>query len=107
MKKIPTLLLFLFLLPGMMFAQKLSGDQQKKVNALFAKKKVVYFKFPVSSMQEATALAKVISIDGNKGIMINAHATKEQFSKFIVKNYAYTIVPGPAAKAGKKTTKKK
>lgn len=100
-------LAFLFLLSGNTFSQKLSGDQQKKVDALFAKKKVLHFKFKVNSLQEVTALSKIISIDGNKGTLVSAHATKPQFSQFITKNYAYTVAPAPAVKAGKKVTKKK
>ena len=88
-------------------AQKLSADQQKKVNALFEKRKVVYFTFPVNSMQEIAPLAKMITIDGNKGATVNAHATKDQFSKFIVKNYAYKVVPAKKAPVKKKAAVKK
>ena len=87
-------------------AQKLSPTQEKKVNEIFKSKKVAYFKFPVTSMQEIAPLTKMISIDGNKGSMVMAHATKEQFKKFIVRNYAYTIVPNPKPK-GKPKPKKK
>jgi len=81
------------------YAQKLSPVQQNKVNDVFKNKTVVYFKFPVSSMQEASGLSKIIKIDSNKGNMIFAHATKDQFSKFIAKNYAYTVIPHSAPKA--------
>jgi hypothetical protein len=42
----------------------------------------------------------IITIDKNEGRIIFAHANKEQFSKFIVKGYPYTIIrnTNPAAK---------
>ena len=85
--------LFFFSLPEYSSAQKLSAAQQKKVNDLFAKRSVVYFKFQVNSVQEAQGLSKTISIDGMKGTSVSAHATKDQFSKFIVKNFVYTVDP--------------
>jgi hypothetical protein len=102
MKKIFISLLLFLLGAEISVAQKLTGTQQKKVNELFAKTKVVYFKFPVSSLQEAQPLSKIISIDSNQGKMIFAHANKEAFSKFIVKGYPYTIVKKPASKTKKK-----
>lgn len=95
MKRVLLITLFLSTLffSAQINAQKLSAIQQNKVNDLFKSKKVVYFKFPVNSMQEASGLSKIITIDSNKGTMIFAHATKDAFSKFIVRNYAYTVVP--------------
>jgi hypothetical protein len=84
-------------------AQKLSPIQQQKVNQLFKKSKVVYFKFPVTSMQEVSPLAKIISVDKTKGTTVFAHANKEAFSKFIVKNYPYTVVPHTAGGTRAKT----
>ena len=106
MKKHFNIVLFL-LFSAAITAQKLNTIQQNKVNDLFKGKTVVYFKFPVASMQEASALAKIISIDSNKGTMIFAHATKDAFSKFIVKNYAYTIVPHGVVKGKVKPKSKK
>jgi hypothetical protein len=97
-------------------AQKLSPNQQKKVNDMYKNASVVYFQFVVSSAQEIAPMAKIVSVDAAKGTTVRAHATKDQFTKFIVKNYAFTVMktpPGkgakPAAKpaAKKKTTAKK
>lgn len=100
MKKTALFLTFIFtlLISIGVNAQKITPAQDKKVEDLFKSKKVVYFKFPVSSMQEIGPLTKIISIDGNKSTMVQAHATKEQFKGFIVKNYPYTIEPNPRPK---------
>jgi hypothetical protein len=107
-----------------MNAQKLSVSQQKKVDQLFKSQKVVYFSFMVNSMQQVAGLAKIVSVEKTKGATVYAHADKDQFSKFMEGNYAYTVIPhaspkpkagttaktGTATKAkttkGKKTTKK-
>jgi hypothetical protein len=101
MKKTSLFFLFIFsmLISEGLSAQKITQAQEKKVDDLFKNKQVVYFKFPVSSMQEIGPLTKIISIDGNKSTMVQAHATKEQFKGFIVKNYPYTIEPNPKPKA--------
>ncbi len=77
-------------------AQKLSSIQQKKVDDLYKSTSVVYFQFNVTSSQEIAPLAQVVSVDGVKGTGVRAHATKDQFTKFIVKNYAYTVLPHKA-----------
>ncbi|HSH64530.1 MAG TPA: hypothetical protein VLB84_01725 [Bacteroidia bacterium] len=101
MKKSAVLLTFftLFLFVVSVKAQQMSPPQQKKVNDLFKNKSVLYFEFTVASSQEIASLAKIVSIDGVKGTKARAHATKDQFSKFIVKNYPYTVLPTPAGKA--------
>ena len=86
-------------------AQQLSPAQKKKVDDLFKNKSVVYFEFVVSSSQEIAGIAKLVSMDGARGTKGRAHATKEQFSHFIVKNYPYTILPTPAGKGGKPAAK--
>jgi hypothetical protein len=97
--------IFLFVFSFSTQAQQLSAAQKKTVDNLFKGKQVLYFEAVVTSMQEAVALKPVISIDGAKGTKIRAHATKEQFSKFIVKNYKYTVLPTPAGKGGKPAAK--
>lgn len=94
------ILFLLFLCSFNIQAQKLSASEQKRVNDVFKKGKVAYFKFQVTSMQEVAPLAKIISIDKNQGRVIYAHANKDQFSKFIVKGYPYTIIKytNPVAK---------
>ena len=93
MKKQIALSFFFFvcILSSFVNAQSLSVDQQKKVNAIFSKGSVVYFKFPVSSAQEVTPISKEIKVDKMVGTMVFAHATKDEFSKFIVRNYPYTV----------------
>lgn len=88
-------------------AQKLSPLQQKKVNDLYKNASVVYFQFVVTSAQEIAPMAKIVSVDAAKGTMVRAHATKDQFTKFIVKNYAYTVIKTPPGKGGKPAPKKK
>jgi hypothetical protein len=88
-------------------AQKLSPNQQKKVNDLYKNASVVYFQFVVSSAQEIAPMAKIVSVDAAKGTTVRAHATKDQFSKFIVKNYAFTVMKTPPGKGGKPVAKKK
>ena len=86
-------------------AQQISPVQQKKVDDLYKNASVVYFEFVVSSSQEIAPLAKIVSVEGAKGTVVRAHATKDQFTKFIVKNYAYTVLPQKST--AKKPTKKK
>jgi len=105
-KFIYTCFLFLFAF-AFSFAQKLNPTQQKKVDEIFKKGSVVYFKFPVSSAQEVTPIAKEISVDKMVGTMVFAHATKDQFSKFIVRNYPYTIERYGKSTNAKATTKAK
>lgn len=91
-------------------AQPISPAQQKKVDALYKNASVVYFQFNVRSSQEIPPMAKIISVDAARATMVRAHATKDQFSKFIVYNYAYTVMPTPPGKGGKSAkpgTKKK
>jgi hypothetical protein len=111
MRKSAALLFSFFILSVSVKAQQMSPAQKKKVDDLFKNKSVLYFEFVVSSSQEIGSIAKIVSVDGAKGTKGRAHATKDQFSKFIVKNYPYTVLPTPAGKAkpgGKsKTTKKK
>lgn len=95
-------LLFIFIFSINAFAQKLDVATQKKVDDIFKKGEVVYFKFPVSSSQEVAPIAKEISVDKMQGTMVYAHADKEQFSKFIVRNYPYTIEKYGNASATKK-----
>ena len=96
----------LFLFSFSIHAQKLSPSKKKTVDNLIKNKQVVYFEAVITSQQEMMALKPVISIDGAKGSKLRAHATKEQFSNFLVKNYAYTILPSPggAKKPATKTT---
>ena len=79
-------------------AQQLTYPQQQKVNQLFKKSNVVYFKFAVRSMQEIPHFSKILSVDKTTGITIFAHANKQQFSNFIKKNMAYTVLPTPKTK---------
>jgi len=103
----------LFLFSFSVQAQQMSLNQKKTVDNLFKNKQVVYFEAVITSQQEMIGLKNVISIDGAQGTKLRAHATKDQFSKFIVKNYKYNILPSPggakkpAAKPGTKSTKKK
>ena len=61
-------------------------------------------------MQEVSQMAKIISVDKVKGIEVAAHATKEQFTKFLPFNYKYTVSATVTKKKPvpvKKTVKKK
>jgi|GEM_PF-5111229 len=113
MKKIFSLVLltFLFLLSKETNAQKLSPPQQKQLNTLYKTKKVVYFKFKVNSMQEVKQMANIIKVDKVKGTDVSAHATKEQFTRFLPYNYKYTVIAGGGAakktSPAKKVVKKK
>jgi hypothetical protein len=106
MKKLIVLLLssFSLLVTFDTNAQKLSPGEQKRVNDIFKKGTVAYFKFPVTSTQEITPLSKMITIDKVQGRMVFAHANKDAFSKFIGKGYAFTIIKmtSPATKPKKK-----
>jgi hypothetical protein len=95
----------LFLFSTNLSAQKLTPQQQKALNDLFKTKKVVYFKFNVRSMQEISQFAKIFSVDKNRGMEVSAHATKEQFTRFLPMNIKYTVTSGGTAK--KKTPAKK
>ncbi len=87
-------------------AQTPTVKQQKKVDKLFKKRGEVYFKFNISSRAEITTLTKIISIDNVKNNEVFAYANKDGFSKFIVLNYSYTVLPNPntlhKVKMGKK-----
>ena len=113
MKRAVVLSSFIFSFSLSLFAQKLSPSQKTTVDHLYKDKQVVYFEAVVTSQQEAMALKPVVSIDGSKGTKIRAHATKEQFSKFITMNYKYNVLPSPAvakkpaAKPGTTATAKK
>lgn len=96
-------------------AQKLTPSQKTQVDNLYKNKQVVYFEALITSQQEAMNLKQIVSIDGAKGTKVRAHATKEQFTKFIVLNYKYNVLPSPGGAkkpatttaAKKKTTTKK
>ena len=92
------LLVALFLFSNETNAQKLSPQQQKALANLYKTKKVVYFKFKVNSMQEVKQMANIIKVDKVKGTEVAAHATKEQFARFLPFNYKYTVVAGGTAK---------
>jgi hypothetical protein len=85
-------------------AQKLNASEQKRVDEVFKKGQMAYFKFPISSTQEIPPLTKIITVDKKEGRMVFAHTNKEGFSKFILKGYPYTIikVTSPPAKTKKK-----
>ena len=112
MKKIIFSILFFFfcIFSYTVNAQKLSAVQQKKVDDVFKKGSVVYFKFPVNSVQEVSPISKDIKVEKMQGTMVFAHATKDQFSKFIVRNYPYTVISygkSTVAKTKTGTTKTK
>ena len=104
MKKHNFLLLGLFflMLSTIASAQQLPYAQQQKVDQLFKKSSVVYFKFTVRSMQEVSQFNKVLSVDKAQGATVFAHANKPQFTNFMKMNYAYKVLPSPQQK--KKTT---
>jgi hypothetical protein len=83
-------------------AQKLTPPQQQKLNELYKTKKVVYFRFNVRSMQEISQFAKIISVDKNKGMEVSAHATKDQFARFMPMNIKYIVNSGPGGTVKKK-----
>ncbi len=91
-------------------AQTLTPTQQKTVKKLFKKRGEVYFKFNITSKEEISTLTKIISIDNVKNNEVFAYANKKGFSKFIVLNYSYTILPNPntlqKVKMGKKKSNK-
>lgn len=106
MRKSVVLLSFTFFILSLSVkSQQMSPAQKKKVDDLFKNKSVVYFEFVVASSQEIAGIAKLVTVDGARGTKGRAHATKDQFSKFIVKNYPYTVLPTPAGKGGKPAAK--
>jgi len=108
MKKILPLLFVAFLMLSSLeiCAQQLPYRDQQKVDQLFKKSKVVYFKFAVRSMQEVPHFSKILSVDKTKGVTIFAHADKAQFTNFVRMNMPYTVLPSPQKKPAtvKKTT---
>lgn len=107
MKKILAILsVTLFFFSNVSLAQKLTPQQQKELNTLYKTKKVVYFKFNVRSMQEISQFAKIFSVDKNKGMEVSAHATKDQFARFLPMNMKYTVIPAPAKKKKSAPAKK-
>ncbi|CAN5459170.1 hypothetical protein BH10BAC1_BH10BAC1_08710 [soil metagenome] len=107
MKKALTLLLALtlFLFSNETTAQKLTPQQQKVLTDLYKTKKIVYFKFTVNSMQEVKQMGTIITVDKMKGVEVSAHATKEQFTKFLPFNYKYTVVATGGAQKKKASIK--
>lgn len=104
MKKIFSLVFiaFMFVLSTKATAQKLTPPQQKALATLYKSKKVVYFKFKVNSIQEIRQMANIVKIDKAKGTEVSAHATKEQFTKFLPYNYKYTVIAGGGGTTAKK-----
>lgn len=100
MNKVYSLLFIvvLFLFVNELKAQRLTPAQQQQLANLFKTKKVVYFKFRVNSMQEIKQIANIVSVDKNKGPEVLAHATKEQFTRFLPFNYKYTVIAGGTTK---------
>jgi PKD repeat protein len=90
-------------------AQTLTNQQQQTVNTLFKKRGEVYFKFTIGSKQEVNTLTKIISIDNVENKTVYAFANKQGFSKFLLLNYQYTVLPNPntlrKVKMSKKTAK--
>jgi hypothetical protein len=89
MKKKLCILLAAF--PFSYAAQTITSSQKEKVEQLFKKDSVVKFTFTVHSVQEISPLSKMVAVDGTKGNLVYAHANKDQFSKFIVKNISYQV----------------
>ncbi len=89
-------ILFVFL--GFAFslhAQTLTNQQQQTVNTLFANKTEVCFKFNITSRAEINTLTRIISIDDVKNNVVYAYANQGEFTKFLLLNYSYTILPNP------------
>ena len=109
MKKALSLLVVvaLFLFSNETNAQKLTPPQQKALNDIYKAKKTAYFKFKVNSMQEVKQLGTIITVDKVKGVDVSAHATKEQFTKFLPYNYKYALVATGGGTSKKKTPAKK
>jgi len=76
-------------------AQSLTLKQQQTVNKLFKKKTEVYFKFNINSRNEINVLTKIISIDNVKNNVVYAYANQDEFTKFLLLNYPYTVLPNP------------
>jgi hypothetical protein len=89
------LILALGSLPLSTEAQKMSPAQSQKLEQLYKYNSILYFKFDISSDQEVAALRKIINIDKGTGKTLYAHASKQQFAAFLVRNYAYTVLPHP------------
>ena len=98
MKTIIGIIFAFFLFSNEVTAQKLTPQHQKALNDLYKTKKILYFKFNVRSMQEISQFAKIFSVDKNKGMLVHAHATKEQFARFLPMNIKYTVISGGTAK---------
>lgn len=87
--------------------QKLTAEQEQMVNELFKTKTVLHFNFTLKSMQEIGAFAAIVDIDETKGNLVKAHATKEQFSNFVLKSYEYNVEPAKKAPVEAKPKTKK
>ena len=74
-------------------AQNLTRQQNRTVNRLFKHKTEIYFTFQITDRSEINTLTRIISIDNVKDLQVWAVANKEEFRKFIILNYHYTILP--------------
>lgn len=84
-------------------AQTITKQQEKKVNKLFKHKTELYFTFQIADKNEITMLTRIISIDNVKSNQVWAYANKNEFKKFIVLNYKYTVLPSPGSLMNIKT----
>ncbi|MCX6296434.1 MAG: M14 family zinc carboxypeptidase, partial [Bacteroidetes bacterium] len=85
------------------FSQTLTKSQEKTVNKLFKNKTEVYFTFPIADKSEISVLTTIISIDNVKDGKVWAYANNQEFRKFLLLNYAYTILPNPGSVEKHKT----
>ena len=80
-------------------AQNLTRQQNRTVNRLFKHKTEIYFTFQITDRSEINTLTRIISIDNVKDLQVWAVANKEEFKKFIILNYNYTILPNANSNA--------
>lgn len=82
-----------FILPLNLYAQ---GQRENMLDSVFRERGEVYFRFSVNSRSEINELTRIISIDNVKGDEVTAYANRKEFTRFLDKNYTYTILPPPS-----------
>ena len=89
MKKISTVLLFLFLTStNFIYSQQLDHNY-------FQKNIEVYFSFEASSINLIRELTNIISIDNVNGNTVFAYANEKEYNNFLSYNIKHTILPKP------------
>ena len=98
MRKLILVAVTVFLFSNEATAQQLTTQQQQSVENHYQSKEIIYFTFNVKTMQEVKDLRDVITVDMMRGAEVSAHATREQFIRFLPFNYKYTILTNGESK---------